>query len=113
LPHDPSHSDPSFDADDVMITAVAHRLWLLIGAQGTVTLTGLSESETATGARTEHWPAYPLCDHAEQLPARLEELGLTLAPGAQLSDLDHRWDVYVRHTNPVALRAQLEDQSSH
>ena len=46
------------------------------------------------------------------LPARLEELGLDLAPGADLNDLDRAWDVYVRHPDLTALRAALDRQKT-
>jgi hypothetical protein len=85
-------------------------LWLLADETGRITLTGWSETGTDPNAttRTDHWPAYPLCDDRTQLPARLQELGLDLAPGADLNDLDRAWDVYVRHPDLTALRATLD-----
>lgn len=50
---------------------------------------------------------YTLC-HRSQLTQRLDDLGLTLAPGADLNDLDMRWDVYLNHADPTALKAQLD-----
>jgi hypothetical protein len=96
-------------------TAVNYRLWLLANDDGAIALTGWAETSPAatpdTPPNTEHWPAYPLCDNREQLPARLEQLGLRLAPGADLKDFDNHWDIYVEHTDPRALRAHLDRES--
>ena len=92
-------------------------LWLLSDETGRITLTGWSETgsdstDPNATTRTDHWPTYPLCDDRAQLPARLQELGLDLAPGADLDDLDRAWDVYVRHPNLTALRAALDRQKT-
>lgn len=92
-------------------------LWLLADDTGRITLTGWSEasgadSAPAATARTDHWPVYALCDNREQLPERLRELGLDLAPGADLSDLDKNWDVYVRHTDIASLRSVLDNRKT-
>ena len=92
-------------------------LWLLSDETGRITLTGWSETgsdstDPNATTRTDHWPTYPLCDDRAQLPARLTELGLHLAPGADLNDLDRAWDVYVRHPNLTALRAALDHQKT-
>ena len=79
-------------------------LWLDTCPDGKVTLKGWTD----TGAgRTDHWPPYTLCTRAD-LPARLSELGLVLAAGHDLTDLDEQWDVYVHHENPAQLRAHLD-----
>lgn len=87
-------------------------LWLLSDGTGRITLTGWSETGDSTDpdatTRTDRWPAYPLCDDRAQLPARLQELGLDLAPGADLNDLDRAWDVYVRHPDLTTLKAALD-----
>jgi hypothetical protein len=88
-------------------------LWLLADETGRITLTGWSETggpEAANGAapKTEHWPIYTLCDDRAELPARLAELGLDLAPGADLNDLDRAWDVYVQHPDVASLRDALD-----
>lgn len=87
-------------------------LWLLREPTGAITLTGWSETPGATSAvaasKTEHWPVYTLCREPSQLAARLTELGLDLAAGHDLSDLDKNWDVYVRHPDIAALRAALD-----
>ena len=92
-------------------------LWLLSDETGRITLTGWSETgsdSTDAGAatRAERWPTYPLCDDRARLPARLQELGLDLAPGADLNDLDRAWDVYVRHPDITALKAALDRQKT-
>lgn len=88
-------------------------LWLLTDTSGRITITGWSESSTGddspdTSAKTDHWPTYVLCTDRTQLPARLLELGLDLAPGADLADLDKAWDVYLRHPDITALRSRLD-----
>lgn len=90
-------------------------LWLLSDDAGRITLTGWSETggnstDPDAVTQTDHWPAYPLCDNRSQLPERLHELGLDLAPGADLDDLDRAWDVYVRHPDVTALKAALDQQ---
>lgn len=87
-------------------TSMDYGLWLLATNDGTITLTGWVETTPAT---TENWPTYRICSDRQQLPARLDELGLTLAAGAHLDDLDHDWDVYVEHRDLKALRAQLDN----
>ena len=88
-------------------------LWLLCDKTGQISLTGWSELSTdSTETRTDHWPAYTLCEDRAQLPARLSELGLELAPGSDLRDLDKALDVYVRHPDITALRTALERQKS-
>ncbi len=93
-----------------------YRLWLLADASGRITLHGWSEtsSDSAdTAPKVHHWPTYHLCDDPAQLPARLEELGLELAAGADLGDLHRTWDVYLRHPDPSGLRASLDRRSAH
>lgn len=90
-------------------------LWLLTDSTGRITLTGWAEtgakgSDPDAPARTDHWPTYELCDSRDQLPARLEELGIDLAPGADLNDLDKAWDVYIRHPDISALKTALDRQ---
>lgn len=87
-------------------------LWLLANDTGQITLTGWSETGGDSTTRTDHWPTYPLCEDRAQLPDKLHELGLDLAPGADLSDLDKNWDVYVRHTDVTALKALLDRQNA-
>lgn len=88
-------------------------LWLLCDQSGRISLTGWSElGNDNAETRTDHWPAYPLCEDRALLPTRLSELGLDLAPGADLNDLDKAWDVYVRHADVAALRAELERRKS-
>ena len=92
-------------------------LWLLCDETGRVTLTGWSEpGNDSTGsnltARTDHWPVYLLCDDRAQLSERLCELGLDLAPGADLGDLDKNWDVYVRHSDITTLREDLDREKT-
>jgi hypothetical protein len=90
-------------------------LRLLTDPTGRISLTGWAETDTngsdpdAPG-RTDHWPTYDLCESREELPARLEELGLDLAPGADLNDLDKAWDVYLRHPDIAALKTTLDRQ---
>lgn len=88
-------------------------LWLLTDHSGRITLNGWSETTTDdassdTPAKTDHWPPFVLCEDRAQLPERLDQLGLDLAPGANLHDLDKSWDVYLRHPDITALRAQLD-----
>ncbi|MEW2484197.1 hypothetical protein AB0876_31890 [Mycobacterium sp. NPDC049093] len=90
-------------------------LWLLTDPSGRITLNGWSEARADhtspdTAARTEHWPTFVLCDNRGQLSDRLHALGLELAPGADLSDLDKCWDVYLRHPDITALRTQLDHE---
>ena len=82
-----------------------YRLWIASRADGQITLNGWTETPTG---RTEHWPPYPLCHTHDELSERLSELGLVLAPAADLTDLDHRWDVYLHHNDPTQLRAHLD-----
>ena len=92
-------------------------LWLVRDNTGTITLTGWSEAAAATcpdiSAKTDHWPTYTLCRDPNQLPSRLAELGLDLAAGHDLNDLDKDWDVYVRHPDIAALRAALDAERAH
>ncbi|MBS4730582.1 hypothetical protein MSM1_20430 [Mycobacterium sp. SM1] len=91
-----------------------YRLWLLCGDDGVITLTGWTETTgNDTSAKIEHWPIYTLCQHRSQLADRLTELGLDLAAGADINDLDHNWDVYVRHPDIAALRTQLNREQTH
>ena len=91
------------------LTDVNYGLWLLRDDTGTITLTGWSETINPDGAtKTEHWPTYALCNDATELPYRLQELGIDLAAGHRLDDLDKEWDVYVRHPDIRALRALLD-----
>ena len=88
-------------------------LWLLSNETGQITLTGWSQTGSDStnpdaSPRTDHWPTYPLCEHRAQLPARLRELGLDLAPGADLNDLERAWDVYLSHPDVTALKAALD-----
>ena len=99
------------------ITHMDYGLWLLRDDTGTTTLTGWSETATtATNpdapTKTEHWPTYTLCHDPNQLPSRLAELGLDLAAGHDLNDLNKDWDVYVRHPNITALRALLDTENA-
>ena len=92
-------------------------LWLLTDTSGRITLTGWSETggdstNPNAPSRTDHWPTYPLCEDRAQLPGKLHELGLDLAPGADLSDLDKNWDVYVRHADVTALKAALDSRKA-
>lgn len=87
-------------------TTAAYGLWLGSTPDGQITLHGWTEPATGTG-RTEHWPTYTLC-HRTQLAQRLDELGLSLAPGHHITDLDMRWDVYLTHDDPAALRTILD-----
>lgn len=95
-------------------TTMNYGLWLLANDDGTITLTGWAETTPAatpdSPPNTEDWPTYPLCQNRQQLPARLEQLGLQLAAGAHLNDFDNHWDVYVEHPNITALRAQLDSE---
>ncbi|KEF94861.1 hypothetical protein K883_05285 [Mycobacterium sp. TKK-01-0059] len=96
-------------------THMDYGLWLLREPTGAITLTGWSETPSvatspAASSKTEHWPAYTLCSEPSHLPSRLTELGLDLAAGHDLSDLDKDWDVYVRHPDIDALRAALDAQ---
>ncbi len=92
-----------------MTRTLAYGLWLTIDPTGLIVLLGWTEPVTGSG-RTDHWPAYPLCRKREQLAQRLDELGLTLYPGADIADLDMHWDVYLRHDDPPALRARLSGE---
>lgn len=88
-------------------------LWLLTDPSGRITLNGWSETSADhtspdTPAKTDHWPTFVLCEDRAQLAERLNALGLELAPGADLNDLDKSWDVYLRHCDITALRAQLD-----
>lgn len=86
-------------------------LRLLSDDAGRITLSGWSQTDDsgpATSAKADHWPAYTLCVDRTQLPNRLTELGLELAPGADINDLEKSWDVYVRHPDITALRARLD-----
>lgn len=88
-------------------------LWLLFGENGQITLTGWSQTGSDStnpdaSTRTDHWPTYPLCENRAQLPGRLQELGLDLAPGADLNDLERAWDVYLSHPDVTALKAALD-----
>lgn len=92
-------------------------LWLLADTSGQITLTGWSETSTDAAVpdsttKTDHWPTYVLCRDRAQLATRLDELGLDLAPGAVLSDLDNAWDVYLHHPDIAALRIQLDRENS-
>lgn len=94
-----------------------YALWLLSDDAGRITLTGWAESgaegdATAAETRTDHWPTYLLCEDRTALSARLQELGLDLAPGADLNDLARGWDVYVRHPDIKVLRASLDARRS-
>lgn len=95
-------------------TTMNYGLWLLANHDGTITLTGWAETTPAADPdappNTEYWPTYPLCKSRQQLPARLDELGLQLAAGAHLNDLDNDWDVYVEHPDLKALRAILDNE---
>jgi hypothetical protein len=97
-------------------TTMNYGLWLLANDDGTITLTGWTETTPAatpdSPPRTEHWPTYTLCQHRQQLPSRLEQLGLHLAAGAHLNDFDNHWDVYVEHPDLNALRAQLNNEGA-
>lgn len=96
------------------ITYMDYGLWLVRDNTGTITLTGWSETAATTGlngsTKTDHWPTYTLCRDPHQLPSRLAELGLDLAAGHDLNDLDKDWDVYVCHPDIVALRAALDNE---
>ena len=92
-------------------------LWLLHDETGTITLTGWSETTNSTTnpddpTKTEHWPSYTLCTDRNQLPDRLAELGIDLAAGHHLDDLDKDWDVYVRRPDITALRTLLDTEKS-
>lgn len=92
-------------------------LWLLTDGTGRITLTGWSDTgadstDPDTAPRPDRWPIYALCDDRAQLPDRLAELGLALAPGADLNDLDRAWDVYVQHPDIAALKAALDRQKT-
>ena len=92
-----------------------YRLWLLADQHGHITLNGWSETgsdhaRADAEVKTDHWPAYPLGDDPAQLPDLLAELGLILAPGADLADLARSWDVYLQHPDPAALRTTLDKQ---
>ncbi|ORX14126.1 hypothetical protein [Mycobacterium xenopi] len=96
-------------------TYMDYGLWLLCDDTGAITLTGWSQtpgrdSDATAPAKAEHWPIYTLCQDRSQLPARLTELGLELAPGADINDLDKDWDVYLQHPDITALRARLESE---
>ncbi|OCB23959.1 MULTISPECIES: hypothetical protein [Mycobacterium] len=96
-------------------THMDYGLWLLREPTGAITLTGWSETpgtatDSAAAGKTEHWPTYTVCREPSQLSARLAELGLDLAAGHDLSDLDKDWDVYVRHPDIAALRAALDTE---
>lgn len=92
-------------------------LWLLRDADGAITLTGWSQttsSETAstTTAKVEQWPTYILSHDRANLPERLAELGLDLAPGHMITDLDKDREVYVTHSDTNALRTRLDNQQT-
>ena len=89
-----------------MTLLMDYGLWLDKDDAGRITLTGWTASEASN--TTDHWPVYTLCHDRAQLPDRLDQLGLDLAPGADINDLDKAWDVYVQHPNIAALRAQLD-----
>lgn len=92
---------------------MAYGLWLLTDDGGRIILHGWSDPDTeAPINRTDHWPIYTLCQDRTQLSERLDKLGLTLAPGADLGDLDKGWDVYVRHPDLGFLRARLDRDST-
>jgi len=87
---------------------MTYRLWLLTDPAGQIALTGWSDSDTNNrDSQPDHWPAYPLCQTHTQLTGRLTELGIELAPGADLNDLNKHWDVYVRHPDINTLRKRL------
>ncbi|PJE02583.1 MAG: hypothetical protein CK429_34235 [Mycobacterium sp.] len=83
-----------------------YQLWLQRDDTGTVNLTGWSENTASS--HVEHWPTYPLCQHLDQLPTRLTELGLQPDIGYNIADLEKNWDVYLTHPNLTTLRATLE-----
>jgi hypothetical protein len=99
-------------------TYMDYRLWLLCDDTGTITLTGWAETTASTAtdpdtaSTTEHWPTYTICQNRTQLPARLAQLGLDLAPGADINDFDKDWDVYVKHPDITALRALLDSEQA-
>jgi hypothetical protein len=105
-------SDPRNDHAQLTkgTASMDYALWLLSDATGAITLSGWAETTDAT---TEHWPTYTLCQDHAQLPARLAELGLNLAPGADINDFDNDWDIYVTHPDITALRAQLDNKHTH
>jgi hypothetical protein len=76
---------------------------------GHVTLKGWIETPNG---RTEHWPTFTLCQSRADLPERLAELGLALAAGHDLTDLDQQWDVYLHHADPTQLRAHLDSAAA-
>lgn len=99
------------------LLAMDYGLWLLTDSSGRITLNGWSETSAAGASsdaapKTDHWPPFVLCEDRAQLPERLDELGLDLAPGADLNDLDKRWDVYLCHPDITALRAKLDGERS-
>lgn len=94
-----------------------YELWLITDTSGRITLTGWSETSTESAhpdasAKIDHWPTYLLCGDRAQLPDRLQELGLDLAAGMDLGNLDKAWDVYLRHPDITALRTQLDREKS-
>ncbi|WP_293003323.1 hypothetical protein [Mycobacterium sp.] len=89
-------------------------LWLLATDSGGVELTGWVETAPTNSlsegrSSTEYWPDYTICRDRQQLPTRIKELGLRLAAGSLLTDLDKDWTVYVTHPDLKALRAQLDN----
>lgn len=89
-----------------------YRLWLVLADDSRITITGWSETSPNGSGPASYWPEYPLCESAAQLPERLAEFGLDLAPGAVLTDLDRAWDVYVQHPDITALRTALTRRTS-
>lgn len=89
-----------------------YRLWLVLTDHGRITITGWSEGSPNGGGPVSYWPEYPLCESIAQLPERLAEFGLELAPGAALTDLGRAWDVYVQHPDVTALRTALTRRDS-
>lgn len=90
-------------------------LWLTAAGNGAIELTGWVEdapdlNTAETAARTDYWPDYLISRDRQQLPTRLEQLGLQLAAGALLSDLDKDWPVYLTHPDLPALRARLDNE---
>lgn len=99
------------------LLSMDYGLWLLTDTSGRITLTGWSETSTDTNsldapAKIDHWPTYVLCSDRAQLSTRLQELGLDLAPGMDLGNLDKAWDVYLRHPDIAALRTQLDREKA-
>ncbi len=98
-------------------TYMDYGLWLLSDDAGTIILTGWSETadsdaDPTAATKAEHWPIYTICQDRARLPDRLAELGLDLAPGVFIGDLDKEWDVYVRHHDIAALRTRLDSEQT-